>query len=68
MKADAERTTSAGVPVRMDASKRAVQKAGYPDAKAEVIEPLGKTTTGAAKEAEAARVRAERANGNDLPK
>ncbi|MDM8176929.1 RHS repeat-associated core domain-containing protein [Olivibacter sp. 47] len=66
-KADAERTTALGDPVRMKASERAAQKAGYPDAKAEVIESLGKTTTGAAKEAEATRVRAERANGNDLP-
>lgn len=51
----------------MKASERQAQKSGYPNAKAEVIQPLGNTTTGKAKEAEAARVRTERANGNSLP-
>ena len=48
-------------------SERKARKAGYPDAKAEVVKNLGNTTTGKAKEAEAARVRTHRENGNSLP-
>ncbi|TAF44772.1 MAG: hypothetical protein EAZ64_06015 [Sphingobacteriales bacterium] len=66
-KADADRVTSSGDPVRMKASERAAKKAGYPNAVATVKKPLGKTTTGKAKESEAAEVRNQRANGNPLP-
>lgn len=65
-KADAERTTSLGDPVRMKASERQAQKV-YPNAKAEPVQDLGRTTTGKAKEAEAAKVREHRASGNPLP-
>ncbi|MCX6221336.1 MAG: RHS repeat-associated core domain-containing protein [Bacteroidia bacterium] len=65
-KADANRTNSLGDPVRMKASERQAQKT-HPDAKARPVQDLGQTTTGQAKEAEAARVRDRRANGNTLP-
>jgi RHS repeat-associated protein len=65
-KADADRTNSLGQPVRMKASERQAQKT-YPGATAEKVQDLGTTTTGQAKEAEAARVREHRANGNNLP-
>jgi len=65
-KADADRTNSLGQPVRMKASERQAQKT-HPGATAEKVQDLGTTTTGQAKEAEAARVKEHRANGNNLP-
>jgi RHS repeat-associated protein len=65
-KADANRTNSMGDPVRMAASERKAQKT-HPGATSEKVQDLGTTTTGQAKEAEAARVREHRANGNALP-
>ena len=52
---------------RVHTSERKARKAGYINAKAEVVENLGNTTTRKAKEAEAARVRNHRENGNSLP-
>jgi len=66
-KADGERLTASGDPVRMKASERAAKKAGYPDAEASIRKPLGKTTTKNATDAEALEVKAERAQGNKLP-
>jgi ketosteroid isomerase-like protein len=66
-KADANRTTASGDPVRMKASENEAKKAGYMNARANVVENLGETTTKKAKEAEAARVRDKRAEGNTLP-
>ncbi|TRX00128.1 RHS repeat-associated core domain-containing protein [Flavobacterium gawalongense] len=65
-KADAGRTTALGDPVRMRASERAAQKTN-PNAKARIIEDLGKTTTGKAKDVEATTVKAKRASGHKLP-
>lgn len=65
-KADAGRTTALGDTVRMRASERAAQK-GNPNAKAKIIEDLGKTTTGKAKDVEAVTVKAKRASGHKLP-
>ena len=66
-KADFDRKTSSGDPVRMKASERAAKKAGYPNAVGTIRRQLGKTTTGKAKAEEAADVLKERANGNSLP-
>jgi hypothetical protein len=66
-KADADRTTASGDPVRMKASERSAKKQGYPNAIGTIRRKLGKTTTGNAKNEEAADVRKERANGNSLP-
>jgi hypothetical protein len=52
---------------RVATSERKAKKAGYPNAKGEIIEDLGKTTTKKAKEVEAKTVRSERAAGNELP-
>jgi RHS repeat-associated protein len=65
-KADAGRTNAIGDPVRMKASERAAKKTN-PNAKARVIEDLGITTTGKAKESEATAVKAQRATGKKLP-
>lgn len=65
-KADASRINSKGEPVRMKASERAAQKT-HPGAIAYPKKDLGKTTTGKAKEAEAADVRNQRASGSELP-
>ena len=51
---------------KLDCVRKAKQ-AGYHDAKAEVVENLGNTTTREAKSAEAARVRNYRENGKSLP-
>jgi len=66
-KADAERITSTGEPVRMKASERKARRAGYPNATATERKKLGRTTTGKAKESEAAEVKIEREKGNQLP-
>ncbi|MDF7821459.1 hypothetical protein P1X15_27820 [Runella sp. MFBS21] len=55
-KADANRTTALGDPVRMKHSERKAQKI-HPGATAEKVQDLGSVTTKQAKEAEAARVR-----------
>lgn len=66
-KADADRTNSEGIPVRVNASERAAQKTN-PGAKATVISGSQRsTTTGQMKEYEAKTVRDQRANGNQLP-
>jgi RHS repeat-associated protein len=65
-KADADRTNAVGEPVRMKDSERKAQK-DYPGASATQIPNSNQNTTGAAKEAEAARAREHRANGNPLP-
>jgi hypothetical protein len=51
----------------MKASERQAKKEGYPNAESKVVEKLNNTTTGKAKEAEAARVRSDRAAGHTLP-
>jgi hypothetical protein len=51
---------------RVHTSERKAPKT-HPDAKATVIEDLGKTTTGEAKNAEAAKVREYREQGHKLP-
>lgn len=52
---------------RIHTSERKARQAGYPEATAEKTVDLGKTTTGQAKNAEAARVRDYREKGNTLP-
>lgn len=65
-KADADRTNAVGDPKRMMDSERKAKKE-YPGAEASQIPNSNQKTTGAAKEAEAAAVRQERASGNPLP-
>lgn len=65
-KADADRTNAAGDPVRMSDSRRKAQN-DYPAATATIIPNSNQKTTGTAKEAEAAKAREHRANGNPLP-
>ena len=50
----------------MRASERQAQKI-YPNAKAKIIKDLGITTTGEAKNIEAATVKTKRASGHKLP-
>ena len=66
-KADADRITASGDPVRVKASERAAKKSGYPNATATIRRRLGTTTTGEAKVEEANDVKKERADGNKLP-
>ena len=66
-KADEGRMRADGKPDRMVVSQRKARKQGYPNATATPRKSLGKTTTGAATEAEAIEVKKERANGNRLP-
>ena len=65
-KADADRTNALGQPKRMMDSERKAQKE-YPEATATVVPNSQTGTTGAAKNAESARVREHRANGDPLP-
>ncbi|MBK8626932.1 MAG: hypothetical protein IPN86_15605 [Saprospiraceae bacterium] len=66
-KADADRTTSEGFPVRAKASERSAQKTN-PGATVSIIsDSKRKTTTGKMKEFEAKEVIGHRANGNKLP-
>lgn len=66
-KADADDVMADGTIRRVHTSLRLARKAGYVDAEATVIKILGNTTTGKAKQEEAAEVRQQRANGNELP-
>ncbi|MEM6738361.1 MAG: RHS repeat-associated core domain-containing protein, partial [Bacteroidota bacterium] len=66
-KANADDVMSDGTVRRLRTSERKAQKEGYTNAQGEVVKDLGTTTTGKAKEAEAARVRNHRSNGNELP-
>ena len=66
-KANAEDVMANGTIRRVHTSEREAQKLGYTNAKAEVIKDLGKTTTGKAKDEEAATVIKERKEGNELP-
>lgn len=66
-KADADDVMADGTIRRVHTSLRLARKAGYVDAEATVIKTLGTTTTGKAKQEEAAEVRQQRANGNELP-
>jgi len=65
-KADADRTNAAGQPVRMMDSERKARKE-YLGATATQVPNSNQKTTGTAKEAEAAKAREHRANGNSLP-
>ncbi|TGE23527.1 DUF6443 domain-containing protein [Hymenobacter metallicola] len=66
-KANADDVMKSGAIRRVHTSERLARKAGYTDAKARVVEDLGRTTTGNAKKAEAARARDHRSNGHSLP-
>ena len=66
-KANANDIMADGTIRRIHTSERKAQQAGYPNAKSKVVEDLGTTTTGKAKEAEASRVKNERTNGHSLP-
>jgi RHS repeat-associated protein len=66
-KTNADDVMADGTIRRVHTSERKAKESGYPDANAKVVQDLGKTTTGKAKEAEAKRVRDERKAGNTLP-
>ncbi|UOY06607.1 hypothetical protein L0P88_22125 [Muricauda sp. SCSIO 64092] len=67
-KADADDVMADGTTIRrVHTSTRKAKKEGYENATGEVVEDLGTTTTKKAKQAEAARVRNLRENGNELP-
>lgn len=65
-KANADDIMSDGKTIRrVHTSERKAQKEGYSDAKAEVVQDLGKTTTGKATDIEAARARGYRVDKPD---
>jgi RHS repeat-associated protein len=67
-KANADDVMADGVTIRrVHTSTRKAKKEGYKKATGEVVQDLGKTTTGKAKKAEASRVVNHRKNGKKLP-
>jgi hypothetical protein len=66
-KAKSEDVMADGTNKRAHTSERKARQAGYPEAEQRPYEKLGQTTTGKAKESEAAAVRQERQSGQELP-